>query len=133
MIKNIAVDQNREHGQQERKTHAKYPKNKQKTIRRKIANNKKKSDIEHHRWRPERSIKTKKNTRNKQSRHGQASILPCSIPEGKYRHKKILRNCNTGFTKKVDKDKHTCHEQNHHTGRYRCSDCPYETYNIRRM
>ena len=47
--------------------------------------------------------------------------------------RKYCRNCRSGFTKKEDKDKHNCHDQNNPTGRYRCSDCAYETYNIRRM
>ena len=47
--------------------------------------------------------------------------------------RKYCRNCRSGFTKKEDKDEQNCHDQNNPTGRYRCSDCACETYNIRRM
>ena len=52
--------------------------------------NNKKSDLEHPRWRTDCRIKTKKGNSKKQIRHGQATILLRSIPEGKYRYTKIL-------------------------------------------
>ena len=94
MIRNIAGRENKD-GQVERKTLAKRAKNHQKTRRK--GTNKKKGDIAHHRWRTECAIKTGKNTMKKQSRHGQPTILLRSIPEGKYRHKKILQKLQHGI------------------------------------
>ena len=84
MIRNIG--ENKDDGQVERKTLAKRAKNHQKTRKK---GTKKKSDIAHHRWRTECAMD--------RHGHGQPTILLRSIPEGKYRHKKILQKLQHGI------------------------------------